>query len=137
MHPDLVKAKTNKTLKNMTLRQRNYRLKDIKFKIVEGNNWLSTEKNRRTQKQLNPKTFKARAMKKTHTHTLKGLFPQTPGRRVTVIKSYLENIRSPTVSTLQNMKIVTSPEEIENTAFLVILKRSYNLPRRFQIKRRN
>ena len=31
--------------------------KDNKFKIVEGNIWLSIEKNRRTQKQLNPKTF--------------------------------------------------------------------------------
>ena len=52
-----------------------------------------------------------------NTHTLKELLPQTPGRRVTVIKSYLENMRSPKVSTLQNMKIVASPEEIENTAF--------------------
>ena len=40
--------------------------------------------------------------------------PQTPGRRVSLIKFYLENMRSPTVSTFHNMKIVTSPEEIEN-----------------------
>ena len=55
-------------------------------------------------------------------NTLKDLLPQTPGRRVTVIKSNLENTRSPTVRTLQNMKIETSPEEIESTAFLVITK---------------
>ena len=40
--------------------------------------------------------------------------PQTPVRRVSLIKLYLENMRSPTVSTFHNMKIVTSPEEIEN-----------------------
>ena len=40
--------------------------------------------------------------------------PQTPGRRVSLMKFYLENMRSPTVSTLHNTKIVTSPEEIEN-----------------------
>ena len=55
-------------------------------------------------------------------NTLKDLLPQTPGRRVTVIKSNFENMRSLTVRTLQNMKIETSPEEIENTAFLVITK---------------
>ena len=41
--------------------------------------------------------------------------PQTPGRRVSLIKFYLENMRSPTViSTFQNMKMVASTEEIEN-----------------------
>ena len=75
------------------------------------------QKNTKTvePKDFQNRTQRARAMGKKN--TLKESLPQTPGRRLSVIKSYLENMRSPTVSTLQNMKIVTSPEEIENTAF--------------------
>ena len=40
--------------------------------------------------------------------------PANLGRRVSLIKFYLENMRSPTVSAFQSMKMVTSPEEIEN-----------------------
>ena len=50
-------------------------------------------------------------MKKTTRTTRK---PLVELRRVSHIKFYLENMRSPTVSTFHNMKIVASPEEIEN-----------------------
>ena len=53
---------------------------------------------------------KARAMKKTYTKRVISPNPWSTG-------ICHENIRSPTVSTLQNMKIVTSSEGIEYTAF--------------------
>ena len=40
--------------------------------------------------------------------------PANPWSTGISYKIYLENMRSPTVSTFHNMKIVTSPEEIEN-----------------------
>ena len=60
--------------------------------------------------------------------------PQTPGRRVSLIKFFLENMRSPTVRTFHNMKIVTSPEDIENdritdSVLEDILNQTYNLPK--------
>ena len=64
IHRDQVKVKTNKTLKNMTLLDKlTIGYNDNRFKIVKGNIWLSTQKNRRTQKHLNPKTFIIRRRK--------------------------------------------------------------------------
>ena len=96
------------------VRQRNYRLKRQQIKDRQREYLFKYREKQKNTKTVEPKDFqnrtqKARAMKK-----LKESLPQTPGRRVSVIKSYLGNMRSPTVSTLQNMKIVTSPEEIEN-----------------------
>ena len=72
---------------------------------------MEKQKNTKTvePKDFQNRTQKARAMKK-----LKESLPQTPGQRVPVINSYLGNMRLTTVSTLQNMKIVTSSDEIEN-----------------------
>ena len=70
------------------------------------------EKQKNT-KTVEPKDFQNRAQKAgaLKKHTIR-ITSATPGRRISVIKSDLENMRLPTVSNLQNMKIVTSPEEI-------------------------
>ncbi|WAR30433.1 hypothetical protein MAR_032975 [Mya arenaria] len=40
--------------------------------------------------------------------------PQTPVRRVSILKTYLESTKSPSVATLQSLNKVRSSEELEN-----------------------
>lgn len=54
---------------------------------------------------------KTRALK-----TLKACLPETPRRRVVLLKTYLQKTNSPTVKHLEDMKIVRSPDEIADTS---------------------
>ena len=110
------------------MRQIHYRLKRQHIKDRQREYLAKYREKHENTKTVEPKDFQIRMQKARAMKILKESLLQTPVRRVSVIKSYVANMSSPTVCTLQNMKIVTSPEEIENIQMC---------ERTFPIKRRN
>lgn len=95
-----------------TVMRRNLRLKIKERKRLNN----EAAKRYRTKQKLietvKQTPYKNRMDKSRALKSLKKSLPTTPGRRITLLKTYLQK-NSPTVKTLEKLKIVRSPEEME------------------------